>query len=118
MNVHEEQRLMAAVDMLRRCGAREVQVRFQDDEQPVVWNVVGRFVLTTQGAVEAWEVGAGFSPWGAAEALLERVIDGGRCVHCGKPAGFTTEWGDQPLADAVCWTKWDPELATYRRSCP
>lgn len=108
----DEDRLLAGVDMLRRCGAQQVQIRYSDDDKPIVWFVVGLF---DQGR---WEVAAGRNPIMALERLLEQLIDGGVCVHCKRPSGFTPDWDAMPLEDHVCWTKWDPEMKTYRRSCP
>jgi hypothetical protein len=120
----DEPRLMAAVDMARRTGAREVQIRYSDDEQPVVWMVVAGYstrgdgVPRPTGKVNRFRVGAGLSPLEAAMALLNDAVDGAICTHCGRPTGITGDFeGKMPLDEYICWYRYDPELKTFRRDC-
>lgn len=102
----------AAIAMLRRTGAVQVQIRFSDDEQPVVW--VG-IAIYPDGH---WESGSGANPATALVRCCERVVDGGTCQHCGRPTGFDDDpAGAGPLDAVLCWYRWDPELATFRRTC-
>lgn len=103
-------RFAAAVDMLGRTGAEEFQMRWCEEEQPVVWMALARWKGT-------WEVAAATDPSRALFRLCDQVIDGGICQHCSKPTGFALELGDMPLPDHVCWYQYDPELATIRRGC-
>lgn len=115
----------AAVDMVRRTGARDFQLRYQDDDEPVVWMAVAHHVLDPEnrplpaplGGFDQWTVGAGFQPEVAATRLCEELIDGGICTHCGKPSVFEPGFGRAWLEEHVCWTQYDPELAVYRRGC-
>lgn len=112
-------RLTAGVGMLGRVGAVNVQIRSSDDEQPVVWMAVATF---DRDGIEVHEAAAGLAPVDAVMRLCERVIDGGTCVHCGRLAGFEPDHSvatDTLLDRALgaCWYQWDPELATFRRSC-
>lgn len=119
-------RFVAALVLVERTGARSVQIRYSDDEQPVVWFIVALYVvddrrLPTAGeGHEAWESASGPSPLVAAMRLCERLVDGGQCAHCGRPSGFhedITAPTGTILDEALCWYQWDPELATFRRGC-
>lgn len=117
-------RAMAALDMLRRTGAADMQVRYSDDEQPVVWFAVARYRWANgrpqpEGPVTRWETAAGHDPTEALLRLCERVIDGALCVHCERPSMFLPDLdpGKTPLDKLVCEYEWDPELSTFRRSC-
>jgi hypothetical protein len=118
-------RFIAGIDLLRRTGAQQVQVRYSDDEQPIVWMVVVGY--THQADHErrmtpldkpVYEAAAAMNPWNAAVRLCERMIDGGSCIHCKRPAGVSDDWQhNMPLASHICWYVYDPEKETFRRSC-
>ena len=108
-------RVAAMLDLIGRTGARQVQIRYSDDEQPTVW-----FVVAQYGRAR-WETAAAFDPAVALERLCERVIDGGQCTHCGRPTAFDLSADDTEneaiSQGTVCWYMWDPELSTIRRGC-
>lgn len=106
---------MAAIDLLRRTGAKEVQIRFSDDEQPVVWMAVAGYERPRR---VVHQVAAGLTTEEVLLALCEKLVDGGKCQHCDRPTMFLSEHGD-PLGEGpmFCRYQWDPELATFRRSC-
>lgn len=106
--------LIACVDFLRRMGAKSIQIRYSDDEEPTVWFLVTEH-QTKQGPY--FETAAGMSPDIAAVRLCEKLADGGRCMHCKRPTGFTEEVDTQLLDDLICWYQYDPELKTVRRGC-
>jgi hypothetical protein len=107
----DEPRLLAGVDLLRRTGATETQIRFHDDEKPVVWLAVAVY---SQGA----EAAGALDPTLAVLRLCEQVVDGGQCTHCKRPAGLDPDTLDRmPLDQLVCWYQYDPELQTFRRGC-
>lgn len=117
-------RFIAVVDLVRRTGAQEFQVRYQDDEQPVVWVAVARHRVNDGMPVAAdapgedrWEAAGAIGPYLAVLRLVEALVDGGYCKHCGRASGVVDDPGDMPLADAVCWYQYDPEMKTFRRSC-
>lgn len=107
----EQDLLMACIDMVKRTGAETVQVRYSDDEKPIVWLAVAGY----QG--DRYEVAAGAAPEQAMFRLLERLVDGGMCQHCKKPTGITDDFDSMPYARQVCWYQFDPELKTFRRGC-
>lgn len=107
---HDQARLTAAVDMLGRTGAGEVQLRFADDDEPVVWIAAARWK-------DHWEAAAALNPLRALYRLCDQVIDGGECKRCGKPTGFSPDLDPLPLDDLVCWYQYDPELKTVRGGC-
>lgn len=111
----DDARLVAAVDMLARTGAAEVQVRYSDDDKPAVWLAVARW---DRYADEAhWEAAAAMNPLTALYRLCDQVIDGGECKTCGKPTGFSPDLDRLPLDDLICWYQYDPELKTFRAGC-
>jgi hypothetical protein len=110
VNLVDDPRLPAGVELLGRTGATQFQFRYCEEEDPVVWMALGCW----HGA---WQVAAALNPLLALFRLCDSVIDGGQCTHCRKPAGFTPDLDDMPLPAAICWYQWDPELATFRRGC-
>ena len=79
---------------------------------PLVWIAIAEF----KGAPH--QVNAGTHPVIALEKLLEQLIDGGTCQHCGRPTSLLTDLADPGLlATIACTYQYDPELKTYRRSC-
>lgn len=108
----DDPRLIACVDMIGRSGGKSFQLRYDDEQEPVVWVAVAEL----RGGL--WECAGGRDPLQAAVRLLEELYDGGWCGHCGKASGVTLDWSsDMPLADAVCWHVYDPETQKFRRSC-
>lgn len=105
----------ASISMIGRLGAADWQLRYQDDEQPVVWMALASF--ERDGGV-VHEVAAALNPERAAFRLLELLVDGGQCQHCQRPTGVTDDFAGEMLADElVCWYRFDPELKTFRRGC-
>ena len=120
----DDPRMTAAITLLRRTGAREFQLRYSDDEQPVIWMAVAKWSIGGDGRPKAkggrpmYEAAASINPVVAVLRLCDQVIDGGECAHCGRPSGVTDDWrADMPLADVVCWYVYDPETHEYRRGC-
>jgi hypothetical protein len=120
----ERDRLLAAFDFVRRTGAKSVQLRWSDDEQPVVWMMVAEYHVDANGRPARdggevrHEVDASLDPVRACLRLCERLADGGQCTHCGRPAGLDPDSLDtMPLNELVCWYQYDPELKTFRRGC-
>ncbi len=116
MSAHSTPRLAAAVALLGRTGARDVQIRYSDDVDPVIWFVVARY--KTDGG-DHHETSSALTPEHAVLRLCERVIDGGVCRHCARMTVFLAEHTDAPVApdQVACHYQWDPELSTFRRSC-
>ncbi len=110
----DDPRFTAAVDLLGRSGAKGFQIRYDDEQDPIVWVAV---VTDMRGA----ETAAAFSPLGAVMRLLGLVIDplrGAKCAHCGRPSDVTDDWANAPTSSGpVCWFVFDPETARFRRSC-
>jgi len=116
------EKFTAAIDAVRRTGAKQVQIRVDEEQDPHVWVVVsghatrgGRPVST--GKVNAWTPAAALDPLRAMLKLAADLYDGGQCAHCLRPAGFDEGFGQMPLADHVCWVQWDPEMKVFRRAC-
>lgn len=102
---------LAGVKLVERTGARTFEIRYSDDNEPVVWMAVAEYD-------NGWDAGAGQSPIQALMRLLDQLMDGGICKHCGRPSGVTEEWrGSMPLAEVICWYRYDPETKSFRRGC-
>jgi hypothetical protein len=111
----DDPRLLAGVDLLRRTGARQFQIRYSDDEEPVVWLAVISYVRD-EGTY--YDAAGAMDPVRAVLRLCELVVDGGHCAHCHRPAGLDPDSIDtMPLAEAICWYQYDPELRTFRHGC-
>lgn len=119
-------RFIAALDMLGRFGAREVQIRYSDDEEPTLWMVAVKLFVDANDKPVAtlaeadrthWDCAAGMNPLRAALRLCEALGDGGVCAHCGNPSGISEDFDAMPFDALVCWYQYDPELKTFRRGC-
>jgi mono/diheme cytochrome c family protein len=106
--------MVAAVKLLQRTGAQTYRVGFsdEDDGPPTVWYAVAQWPGNKA------EAAAALDPVTATLRLCEAVIDGGQCAHCHRPTIFLADANDAgPLDSMGCVYQWDPELATFRRSC-
>lgn len=108
-------KMKAGIDMVGRTGAAGFDIRYQDNMEPTVWIAVARYPQ------DVWEAAAGHDAEQAVLRLCEQLVDGGSCVHCGKLTAFDPDHRTTALLEAsaafTCWYRWDPELATFRRSC-
>lgn len=105
-------KFQAALDFIGHTGALTVDVRYSDDQEPIVWFLVAEY---PEGR---YEVAASLDPERAALRLCERLADGRMCAHCGRPTGFDPNWEQEmPFSAHICWYQWDPELEKFRRSC-
>lgn len=103
----------AAIDMVRRTGAKSIRIGFYEDEPPTIWHVTATY------SEDRHEVAAGMAPLTAALRLCAQLVDGARCVHCRQVSAFDESLLDSPVPaiPGFCWYKWDPELRTFRRGC-
>lgn len=101
----------AAVDLIHRTGAKDFQLRYQDDMPPTVWVAVASY-----GETRA-EAAAALTPEVAVFRLCEQLIDGGQCLHCERPSSFSPDFEIGLLGAMTCCYSWDPELKTFRRGC-
>ena len=125
----DDAKFIAGMDLVRRTGAQQFSIRWDEptDDLPVAWCALARWRLNSEGrpvppgvpfAGMAVKVGAGLDPVVAVLDLAAKAIDGGECVHCGKPTGLEERFDAPDLfGEIVCWYQWDPELSTFRRSC-
>jgi len=114
----DKDKFNAAVKFIRRTGAKSVDIRYSDDEDPTVWFVVAKFDGSNVTGIEGVEVDAGFSPLRAILRLCERLADGGLCRHCERRLGLVTDTlARMPMDDVICWYQYDPELKVFRRGC-
>jgi hypothetical protein len=109
----QEDKFVAVVQLLERTGAAEFQIRYCEEESPVVWIACARWD-------DRWEGAGGMTPWSAVWRLAEAVLDGGHCTHCNRMTSVDDKPADMLLDtmnELVCFYRYDPELKTFRRSC-
>jgi hypothetical protein len=109
----DDPRFIGGVELLRRTGMTEFQLRFDEEQDPVVWNALAKFTG------DRYVVGSALAPDRALFDLCERVIDGGKCVHCGRPSVFTPP-GDEPipgLTRSLCLYQWSDDKQVFDRAC-
>lgn len=116
--------MAAGIKLLEGTGMRQFQLRYSDDEQPVVWMAVAKWSLGGQGVPvakggkPAFDTASALDPVSAVLRLCDQMLNGGYCLHCERPSGVTLRWdAAMPLADMICWYVYDPELQVFRRSC-
>lgn len=111
-------KILAATEFIRRTGAAQVQMRYSDDEYPVIWLAIAVYNGENPTKIVGVEVDASTSQTRAILRLCERLADGGQCLHCKKPMGLEPDmlWR-MPFDDKICWWQYDPELKTFRRGC-
>lgn len=122
-DISKDPRFTALVDLIRRSGAAEFQIRYDDEQRPIVWVAVAGHKMrngrpVSVGKINHYETAAGMDPLIACYRLAETLFDGGHCVHCQRPTGITDDWtAALPLPEHICWYVYDPENQTFRRSC-
>lgn len=118
----DDPRFTGAIDVLRRTGMKEFQIRYSDDEEPVVWFAVASYTvrngkMVSGGKINYHETAAAFDPVAAVFRLCDEVVDGGQCAHCGRPAGFQPKPEAMPMDTLICWWVWDPETTKFVQGC-
>lgn len=118
----KDPRFTAAIDLIGRSGATSFELRYSDDQQPVVWMAIGSWPasLFDKGAKgERHEAAGALSPMKAVMRLLTSILDGvGTCSHCKRPTAVSDDFTrSMPLEDHVCWYVYDPEMQMFRRGC-
>lgn len=119
----EDPRYIAAIDLVRRNGAKEIQLRYDDEQNPIVWVAVAGFSVIDgkigqRGKINAHQVGAGLTPLNSVFSLCHACLDRhGFCAHCGRNTMFDEIFEEHPTQNFYCWYQWDPELQTFRRGC-
>ena len=114
---------LAAIDLLRRTGMSFFELRYSDENYPVVWMAVAGWLTDRRGRPVAhgrpnkFEAAGALTPELAVYRLCDVVIDGATCAHCGRPTGFETSLDSMPLPEHICWYQYDPELDIFRRGC-
>lgn len=109
-NPERDPKFVAAVKLLERTGADEFQIRYCEEEKPVVWMAIARWG-------SRWETSAAMNPFTAVFRLCDQVIDGGTCQYCNRPTGFDSDTDPMPMDVFVCWYQWDPQTKEFRRGC-
>lgn len=120
----EDPRFTAAINVLRRTGAQQVQIRYSDDEDPVIWMAVAGYAVrngrpTKSGKINTYETAAAIDPVIAVFRLCSQLCDGGLCAHCQRMVGFSPEPGAMPSNPEapICWWIWDPEVNEFIQGC-
>lgn len=114
----ERDKLYAAIKFLKELGAKKVQLRYYDDDDPAVWVVVALFSKGRRSQYAKAEISAAVTPTAAALLLCEKLSDAIPCPHCKKRMAFEPDLlSRMPLPSILCWYQYDPELKTYRRGC-
>lgn len=125
MNPPDDPRFLAAVQLLERTGAHDFRIGYSDpdDGEPIVWYAVATWQRITAGPTvhRAAEAAGSVDPVLAVFRLCEQVIDGGQCMHCGRPTIFDATPSDTLADDMLdvmgCRYAYDPERSTFRRDC-
>lgn len=101
--------VLAYADFIGHTGADEFQIRYDDEQDPIVWVAVARHD-------HHYSTGSGMSPAEACFRLGEQLTDGGRCTHCGRPSALTERFGGG-LVPGICWYGYNPDSQKVERGC-
>lgn len=101
----ERDRVNAAIDLTGRTGASSFALEEQDD---------GRWIATADyqrlgGAYRA----SALDPAGACDLIVGAILEGGKCVHCGR----TTTVKPQTFYDRSQKCVWSRERNSWESSC-
>jgi hypothetical protein len=110
MSKADDDQMTAAVDLIGRTGAAEFQIRYCEEEKPVIWMAAARW-----GG--HYEAAGAMQPLAAVFRLLDQVIDGGTCQHCGRLAGFEPSVDPMPMDKLICWYQYDPGTRKFAKGC-
>lgn len=110
----DDDAMVAAVEMIGRCGARSFQVGFINDEPPHDWYAHAQY-RGTRITVEKKA-----TPLEATEGLVRQLLAGGQCTHCRKLITLSdfAVARDKTLIDGRAWSKEEQAaagLCRYRR---
>lgn len=107
----DERVLTAAIMLIGRLGGSGFQLRYSDDEEPVVW-----MALAAQAS--GHEVAASLHPVRAVLRLCERLADGGECSYCGRMTGLEPdELGNADLGREICWYVYEDDAGAFLSGC-
>ena len=76
----DQDRLLAAVEMVQRAAARSIELGWTDDAGPKPGDWYAMAVYKGARVIVEKQEG----PEAAAEALAFKLMEGGECVHCGR----------------------------------
>lgn len=110
-----DERFLPAVEMIGRTGAKSFTIRWCEEEDPPIWMALASYEQPRKTIHH--EVAAALDPVQAVFRLCDQLIDGGQCLHCQRPTGFSPDFDPMPMDEVFCWYQFDPELKTFRRSC-
>lgn len=116
MTVTIDPRFTSAISTIRRTGAKTIQVRYSDDDEPVVWFLVAHY---EQDGQKAYQTAAALDPVDAALELCEQLLDGGLCTDCGRPTAFDPSLDNSAVfkLDQICWFTWRHDSETFEKGC-
>ena len=112
--------LTAAVDVIGRTGAMDIEIGYDDDHaEPNWWYATCR--IRTPASPTGWApstVTKQSSPVVAVEKLARRLINGGTCTHCGRVMSLAHDAGVAVNAGAVMATCfWERAGKRWERGC-
>lgn len=114
----DSDKIRAAISFIRSLGAKQVQLRYSDDEEPDIWIAVARFDKKNRIHADELEVDASLTAIQAVIRLTERLMDGNSCRFCRKRMALEANTlAKMPFDQLICWYQWDPELKVIRRGC-
>lgn len=116
LNPTADPRLIAAMGVIGRTGATDIDIRYSDDTEPVVWLVVAHYEGDGR---KAYQTAAALDPLTAILELCENLIDGGYCVDCNRPTAFDPSLDNTGVfdIDKLCWITWRYNDADFKRAC-
>lgn len=97
----DEQRVLAAADVIGRSGARGLEIGFLDEDVP---SHLARWYATASFKGARVSADEHTSPANAAEELAWKVLDGGLCTKCKRKIGLAGHTSRE-LTDRCAWSR-------------
>jgi hypothetical protein len=116
IGVGDDPRLVALTKLIGHTGASGFQLRYDDNEEPLVWIAVASYE-DDESASTIHQVGAGLTPIQAAYRVTESLMDGGQCTHCHRPSAVALDPAEIIGDEVICWYVYRDARQEFVRDC-
>lgn len=111
-------KFIAAVELIGTTGADSFQIRYSDDQEPVIWIAAAVYRSIPNNPLGGSDAAAGLTPLMAVMRLCKQLIDGGECTHCHRTTLIAKVGISELTLDAsLCCYTYNEEKEKYVSGC-